>query len=137
MAPRQPRASTPPPPAQPPTPMATPMATAPPRPAMRKSPSPDLEREGGGAATPQRCRCRPTPPGFPSPSLPPLDLTCREHAMSTPDSTPAPPPAATSAAATPGFRWMATGRLGAGELRRQVAAHLAAHPGRHFTPGEI
>jgi nitric oxide reductase NorQ protein len=56
--------------------------------------------------------------------------------MSTPDSTPAPPPA-TPAAATPGFRWMATGRLGAGELRRQVAAHLAAHPGRTFTPGEI
>jgi nitric oxide reductase NorQ protein len=62
--------------------------------------------------------------------------------MSTPDSTPNQPPGATPAAArpavaTPGFRWMATSRLGAGELRRQVAAHLAAHPGRTFTPGEI
>jgi MoxR-like ATPase len=32
---------------------------------------------------------------------------------------------------------MATGRLGAGELRRQVAAHVAANPSLEFTPHEI
>ena len=41
-----------------------------------------------------------------------------------------PKPVTVSASATPR-------RLGQGELRRQVAAHLAAYPGDAFTPGEI
>ena len=43
----------------------------------------------------------------------------------------APPPGGTSAPRT-----TPTGRLGQGELRRLIAAHLAASPGAH-TPGEI
>jgi MoxR-like ATPase len=44
----------------------------------------------------------------------------------SPSSPPSPPP-----------RRTATGRLGQGELRRQVAAHLAAHPGDEFSAGQI
>ncbi|GAB3971304.1 hypothetical protein GCM10029978_046240 [Actinoallomurus acanthiterrae] len=72
----------------------------------------------------------------------------------TTTTTPTPPPAApsdteTTATTTPpgtppvvpvtGFavRHTPTGRLGQGELRRQVAAHLLANPGSDFTPGQI
>jgi nitric oxide reductase NorQ protein len=59
------------------------------------------------------------------------------------------PPAGTATTATPpgtpsatpgmGFavRRTPTGRLGQGELRRQVAAHLLANPADQFTPGQI
>ena len=47
-----------------------------------------------------------------------------------PATLPTVPPAMFAARHTP------SGRLGQGELRRQVAAHLAAMPGDH-TPGEV
>ena len=46
-----------------------------------------------------------------------------------------PPPPAPSPALAP--RTTPTGRLGQGELRRQVTAYLAARPGDACTPGEI
>ncbi len=46
-----------------------------------------------------------------------------------------PPPPAPSPAPAP--RTTPTGRLGQGELRRQVTAYLAARPGDACTPGEI
>src|SRR5260370_23665038 len=48
---------------------------------------------------------------------------------------PTPPPPAPSPAPAP--RTTPTGRLGQGELRRQVTAYLAARPGDACTPGEI
>jgi nitric oxide reductase NorQ protein len=53
-------------------------------------------------------------------------------------TTPATKPAELSSAPTspPGMRRTPSGRLGQGELRRQVAAHLAATSGEH-TPGEV
>jgi nitric oxide reductase NorQ protein len=50
-------------------------------------------------------------------------------------TTPPPPPPASAPAPAP--RTMPTGRLGQGELRRQVTAWLAARPGDACTPGEI
>jgi nitric oxide reductase NorQ protein len=50
-------------------------------------------------------------------------------------TTPPPPPPASASAPAP--RITPTGRLGQGELRRQVTAWLAARPGDACTPGEI
>jgi nitric oxide reductase NorQ protein len=52
-----------------------------------------------------------------------------------PAPAPAPPSAALPAPAAP--RTTPTGRLGQGELRRQVAARLAADPAAAHTPGAI
>ena len=51
--------------------------------------------------------------------------------LETTMTTPPPPPPAPRPALTP------TGRLGQGELRRQVAGCLAADPGAAFTPGSV
>src|SRR5947208_10340185 len=51
----------------------------------------------------------------------------------TPAINPAEP---SSAPASRGTRRTPSGRLGQGELRRQVAVHLTATPGAH-TPGEV
>ncbi|MEV5704817.1 AAA family ATPase [Actinoallomurus sp. NPDC052274] len=53
--------------------------------------------------------------------------------------TTAAPPGAPSATSAMEFavRRTPTGRLGQGELRRQVAAHLLADPAKEYTPGQI
>ncbi|MFC4912965.1 AAA family ATPase [Actinomadura gamaensis] len=60
--------------------------------------------------------------------------------MTTTSDTAATPPTMPTTPTAPGTPGTGTGsvpRLGQGELRRRVAAHLVARPGEAFTPGEI